>query len=38
MDSRGELPEQKYEWMNQYGHNINGVKGYVAEGLFLKLK
>ncbi|EXY30651.1 tonB-dependent receptor domain protein, partial [Bacteroides fragilis str. 3397 T10] len=19
---------------NQYGHNINGVKGYVAEGLF----
>lgn len=29
-----ELPEQKYEWMNQYGHNINGVKGYVAEGLF----
>lgn len=32
--SQGELPEQKYEWMNQYGHNINGVKGYVAEGLF----
>ena len=31
---QGELPEQKYEWMNQYGHNINGVKGYVAEGLF----
>ena len=30
---QGELPEQKYEWMNQYGHNINGVKGYVAEGL-----
>ena len=30
----GELREQKYEWMNQYGHNINGVKGYVAEGLF----
>ena len=28
------MPEQKYEWMNQYGHNINGVKGYVAEGLF----
>ena len=31
---QGELPEQKYEWMNQYGHNITGVKGYVAEGLF----
>lgn len=31
---QGELPEQKYEWMNQYGHNINGVKGYVVEGLF----
>ena len=31
---QGEFPEQKYEWMNQYGHNINGVKGYVAEGLF----
>lgn len=31
---QGELPEQKYEWMNQYGHNINGVKGYVAGGLF----
>lgn len=31
---QGELPEQKYEWMNQYGYNINGVKGYVAEGLF----
>ena len=31
---QGELPEQKYEWMNQYGHNINGVKGYVAEGQF----
>ena len=31
---QGELPEQKYEWMNQYVHNINGVKGYVAEGLF----
>lgn len=31
---QGESPEQKYEWMNQYGHNINGVKGYVAEGLF----
>ena len=31
---QGELPEQKYEWMNQYGHNINGVKGYVAEWLF----
>ncbi len=31
---QGELPEQKYEWMNQYGHNINGAKGYVAEGLF----
>lgn len=31
---QGELPEQKYEWMNQYGRNINGVKGYVAEGLF----
>ena len=31
---QGELPEQKYKWMNQYGHNINGVKGYVAEGLF----
>lgn len=30
----GELPEQKYEWMNQYGRNINGAKGYVAEGLF----
>ena len=31
---QGELPEQKYEWMNQYGRNINGVQGYVAEGLF----
>ena len=31
---QGELPEQKYEWMNLYGRNINGVKGYVAEGLF----
>jgi TonB-linked SusC/RagA family outer membrane protein len=31
---QGELPEQKYEWMNQYGCNINGAKGYVAEGLF----
>lgn len=31
---QGELPEQKYEWMNQYGRNINGAKGYVAEGLF----
>ena len=31
---QGELPEQKYEWMNQYGRNINRVKGYVAEGLF----
>ena len=31
---QGELPEQKYEWMNQYGHNINGVKGDGAEGLF----
>lgn len=31
---QGELSEQKYEWMNQYGRNINGAKGYVAEGLF----
>ena len=31
---QGELPEQKYEWMNQYGRNINGAKGDVAEGLF----
>lgn len=31
---QGELPEQKYEWMNQYGRNINRAKGYVAEGLF----
>ena len=31
---QGELPEQKYEWMNQYGRNINGAKAYVAEGLF----
>ena len=31
---QGELPEQKYEWMNQYGRNINGAKGYVAEGLY----
>ena len=28
------MTEQKYEWMNQYGRNINGAKGYVAEGLF----
>ena len=35
---QGELPEQKYEWMNQYGHNINGVKGYVAEGLFTQIE
>ena len=33
---QGELPEQKYEWMNQYGRNINGAKGYVAEGLFTR--
>ena len=31
---QGELPEQKYEWMKQYGHNMKGVQGYVAEGLF----
>ena len=31
---QGELPEQKYEWMDQYGRNINGSKGYVADGLF----
>ena len=31
---QGELPEQKYGWMNQYGRNINSSKGYVAEGLF----
>ena len=35
---QGELPEQKYEWMNQYGRNINGAKGYVAEGLFTQAK
>lgn len=31
---QGELPEQKYSWMNQYGHNVNAQKGYIAEGLF----
>lgn len=31
---QGELPEQKYEWMNQYGRNIKAAKGYIAEGLF----
>ena len=30
----GELPEQRYDWMNQYGQNILGKKGYIAEGLF----
>lgn len=30
----GELPEQKYAWMDQYGRNINASKGYVAQGLF----
>lgn len=31
---QGELPEQRYAWMDQYGRNINASKGYVAEGLF----
>lgn len=31
---QGELPEQKYEWMNQRGHNVNAQKGYIADGLF----
>ena len=31
---QGELPEQRYGWMDQYGRNINASKGYIAEGLF----
>lgn len=31
---QGELPEQRYAWMDQYGRNINASKGFVAEGLF----
>ena len=31
---KGELPDQKYEWMNQTGQSINAKMGYIAEGLF----
>ena len=31
---KGELPDQKYDWMNQVGHNINAGTGYISEGLF----
>lgn len=31
---KGELPEQRYGWMNQDGQNILAKKGYVANGLF----
>lgn len=31
---KGELPEQRYGWMNQNGQNILAKKGYIAEGLF----
>lgn len=31
---QGELPEQRYDWMNQYGNNILAKTGYIAEGLF----
>ena len=31
---KGELPDQKYDWMNQVGHSINAGTGYIAEGLF----
>ncbi|NDV63717.1 TonB-dependent receptor [Bacteroides sp. 224] len=31
---KGELPDQKYSWMNQNGNNINAKTGYIAEGLF----
>ncbi|MFT4092425.1 MAG: TonB-dependent receptor, partial [Niabella sp.] len=31
---KGDLPEQRYSWMNQYGQKILGGTGYVAEGLF----
>lgn len=31
---KGELPEQRYDWMNQNSQNILAKKGYVADGLF----
>ncbi len=31
---KGDLPDQKYSWMNQYGQKILSGKGYIAEGLF----
>lgn len=31
---KGELPDQKYEWMNQTGQSINAKMGYIAQGLF----
>lgn len=31
---KGELPEQRYSWMNQFGEKILGQRGYIAEGLF----
>nr|WP_320059122.1 TonB-dependent receptor [uncultured Bacteroides sp.] len=31
---KGELPDQKYKWMNQIGENINARMGYIAKGLF----
>jgi len=31
---KGDLPEQRYPWMNQIGQKILGQTGYIAEGLF----
>ena len=31
---KGDLPEQRYPWMNQQGQKILAQTGYVAEGLF----
>ncbi|HTN37026.1 MAG TPA: TonB-dependent receptor, partial [Arachidicoccus sp.] len=31
---KGDVPDQRYPWMNQVGQKILGATGYVAEGLF----
>jgi len=31
---KGDLPDQRYPWMNQIGQKILGATGYIAEGLF----
>ena len=31
---KSDQPDQPYEWMNFNGHNVNAIRGFVANGLF----